>query len=214
MSLTNATASQARRRNARGEGALLRGEILAAAAEILDETGDEHAVTLRAVARKIGIAAPSIYAHFADRYAILMALVLEGFASLEDRLTRALDQAGSDSVERLEALSKAYLTFAADEPRRYKVMFGGIWDASEAVDTNALTKSEMETLGQDTLGLLTEAMREAVADGRAVSDDPPADATALWLCLHGLAYARATLPFFPFPPDIVDRVVRPAMRLV
>lgn len=48
-------------RNRRGEGALLRTEILTAATELIEAGGDERAVTLRAVARRAGIAAPSIY---------------------------------------------------------------------------------------------------------------------------------------------------------
>ena len=55
-----------RARNRRGEGARLRDDIVAAAVALLDETGDQAAVSLRAVARRVGIAAPSIYRHFAD----------------------------------------------------------------------------------------------------------------------------------------------------
>ncbi|WP_374213337.1 TetR family transcriptional regulator [Crossiella sp. SN42] len=42
---------------------MLRAEILAAAAGLINDGGDERAVTLRAVARRTGIAAPSIYLH-------------------------------------------------------------------------------------------------------------------------------------------------------
>jgi len=47
-----------RQPNRRGEGVRLRSEILAAAAKILDATGDESAVTLRAVARAAGLGGP------------------------------------------------------------------------------------------------------------------------------------------------------------
>ena len=69
----------------------LRGEILSAAAQILDATGDENAVTLRAVARAAGISAPSIYAHFPNRQAILLALVQDAFNDLTDHLRAAAD---------------------------------------------------------------------------------------------------------------------------
>ena len=49
-----------RTRNRRGEGNRLRDEIVTAAVELLDETGDEGTVTLRSVARRVGIAAPKI----------------------------------------------------------------------------------------------------------------------------------------------------------
>lgn len=50
----------ARQRNRRGEGAHLRDEIIAGASAILERTGSEENLTLRAVAREVGIAAPSI----------------------------------------------------------------------------------------------------------------------------------------------------------
>ena len=70
-----------RARNPRGEGGRLRADIVAAAHALLDEAG-EDAVTLRAVARRVGISAPSIYAHFADRQAILLAVATDAFAEL------------------------------------------------------------------------------------------------------------------------------------
>ncbi|RYF62338.1 MAG: TetR/AcrR family transcriptional regulator, partial [Cytophagaceae bacterium] len=49
-----------RARNPRGSGARLRGEIVAAAATLIARTGSDQAVTLRSVAREVGISAPSI----------------------------------------------------------------------------------------------------------------------------------------------------------
>src|SRR3954462_12715273 len=114
-----------RSRNRRGEGARLRDEIVAAAAALLEETGTEQAVTLRAVARRVGIAAPSIYAHFADRQAILLAVVQGAFAELAEALRAT--QTGTDAppeddpVAQLRAACTAYLDFAATRPQRYRV---------------------------------------------------------------------------------------------
>lgn len=70
-------------------------------------TPDEQAVTLRAVARRVGIAAPSIYAHFADRQAILLALVRDAFAELGRELSAADAAAGPDPEQRLRAACTA-----------------------------------------------------------------------------------------------------------
>ena len=114
-----------RTRNRRGEGARLRDDILAAGVALLDETGDEQAVTLRAVARRVGIAAPSIYVHFADRQAILHAIAVTAFTELTDWITDARDAAdAADPVARLRATCDAYLDFAEQRPQRYQVMFG------------------------------------------------------------------------------------------
>lgn len=209
------SAAPARRpRNPRGQGARLRADILGAAAELLEETGDEKAVTLRAVARRVGIAAPSIYAHFADPQAILVAIVREAFAELLQHLQAAEAGAGSDPVARLRAVCAAYLDFARSRPQRYRVAFGGLWDSAEAVEGAAITESEAAGLGQDALEVIVAALRECVATGRSGSTDPFADAVALWVGLHGLAHQRVVAPLFPWPEDVAERLVDPLARLL
>jgi AcrR family transcriptional regulator len=117
--------SRNRSRNRRGEGRLLRTEILAAATELLDAGGDERAVTLRAVARRAGIAAPSIYPHFPGQAAILLAIVQQGFEGLADQIRSAVDAAGDDPRLRLDAACTAFVDFADSHPERYRTMFGG-----------------------------------------------------------------------------------------
>ena len=68
----------------------MRAEIVAGAAAVLEETGSEDAVTLRAVARRVGIAAPSIYGHFDDRDQILLAVIADAFAELDAALVAAI----------------------------------------------------------------------------------------------------------------------------
>ena len=76
-----------RERNRRGEGGKLRAEILEGATALLEQNGSEEAVTLRAVARQVGISAPSIYSHFPDREAIVDAIVDGAFSgSRGDRI--------------------------------------------------------------------------------------------------------------------------------
>src|SRR5450755_1847650 len=87
-----------RRRNARGEGVRLADDIVAGALALIERAGTDEAVTLRAVAREIGIAAPSIYAHFADRDAIVMAVVLRVFDELSDAIEKGVAAAGPDPV--------------------------------------------------------------------------------------------------------------------
>src|SRR3984893_14334035 len=64
-----------RTRNARGEGDRLRDEIIAAAIKVLSTIGAEDPFSLRAVAKEAKIAAPSVYIHFADRNALLQAVL-------------------------------------------------------------------------------------------------------------------------------------------
>jgi len=198
--------------NRRGEGNRLRGAILAAAAEVLDETGNENAVTLRAVARRAGIAAPSIYAHFDDRQAILLALAEQAFEDLAAALSAAADPGTAAEVQ-LRATCAAYLEHAARRPQRYRVMFGGLWSAADAVAAGAVPADAVTALGQAALHVLTARLQACVDAGSSTSTDPEVDAVALWLGLHGLAHQRAVSTAFPWPPGVADRVIGPLAGL-
>ncbi|MBB4688063.1 TetR/AcrR family transcriptional regulator [Amycolatopsis jiangsuensis] len=202
---TSAPVSPARARNRRGEGARLRADIVAAAAELLDETGDESAVTLRSVARRVGIAAPSIYRHFPDQPSIMLAVVRETFAGLEAGLRTELASAGADPRRQLFAVCTAYLDFAQRHPGRYRTMFGGLWmpDLGEG----SLSESDVSSLGDACLQVLAGALEACVSAGYSTTDDLDADVVALWLGLHGLAHQRSVTVSFPWPADIAERLI-------
>ncbi|MEV1026897.1 TetR/AcrR family transcriptional regulator [Streptomyces sp. NPDC050264] len=196
----------ARVRNRRGEGGRLREDIVDAAAALLDETGDERTITLRSVARKIGIAAPSIYPHFPDQPAIMLAVVRREFAALEAHLRTAVDEAGDDPRDRLYALCRAYLGYAQDHPARYRTMFGGLW--MPTLGDSSLTEEELTTLGATALQFLAEALADCVAAGQSTATDPQLDAVTLWVCLHGLAHQHAATRIFPWPQEsVADAII-------
>ncbi|MFI1397111.1 TetR/AcrR family transcriptional regulator [Streptomyces sp. NPDC020681] len=195
----------ARARNRRGEGARLRDDIVAAAVELLEETGDESAVTLRSVARRVGIAAPSIYRHFPDQPTIMLAVAQQAFAELEAQLRAALDAADNDPRKRLFAVCTAYLKFAEDHPGRYRTMFGGLWMPDLSKST--LTDTDISSLGDANMTLLSGTLSDCVTAGCATSTDLVADSVALWLGLHGLAHQRSVTVAYPWPPDIAERMI-------
>ena len=194
-----------RARNRRGQGAQLRGDILRAAQQLLDEGGGQ-AVTLRAVARRAGIAAPSIYPHFSDRDAILLALAQDAFAALEQELRRAQETAAG-ATGRLIATCTAYLDFARAWPNRYRIMFGAVWNAQDALQRFPERSEDLTQLGTSTFTVLVDALVACVQAEESVSVDPFADATALWVGLHGLAQLRAATPLFPWPPHLEDQMI-------
>lgn len=201
----SAAPKQTRSRNRRGEGGRLREDIIAAAVELLDEEGDERAITLRSVARRVGIAAPSIYRHFPDQPAIMLAVVQGEFAGLRDSLRSSVENAGDDPLRRMYAVCDAYLDYARTHPQRYRTMFGGLWMPD--LDDSSLTKEDLATLGNESMHLLIDTLSDCAAAGQSTSTDPVSDAVALWLGLHGLAHQRAVAESFPWPPDIADRVI-------
>jgi AcrR family transcriptional regulator len=180
-------ATAPRSRNRRGEGSHLRTEILAAATELLDSTGNEQAVTLRAVARRAGITAPSIYPHFPDRPAIMLAVRRQAFTELTGALRSAADE---DPRQRLLAICQTYLEFAQQHPERYRTMFSGLG----------------ADLGVETTRILTDSLSACVTADLCTSKDPAADASALWLGLHGFAHQLTVTRSYPWPADLTQRI--------
>jgi AcrR family transcriptional regulator len=176
-----------RSRNPRGQGSRLRHEILAAARVLVEEQG-EQAVTLRSVASQVGIAAPSIYAHFPDREAIFDALIDEAFGELTTMVAAAMD-CQAEPVKRLRAACAAYLDFAMLRPNRYQLAFA-------ARQTNVTPRPAASIAFE----LLVNAIRGCVHTGESASIDPFGDATAIWVALHGYATLHASRPAFAWPP--------------
>jgi AcrR family transcriptional regulator len=92
-------------------------EIVHAARELLEEEGSD-ALSMRRLAARLGIQAPSIYKHLPDKRALENALVSEGFAQVSVELDAALE--GTD--DSLEALGVAYRAFARRHPHLYRLM--------------------------------------------------------------------------------------------
>ena len=90
---------------------------------MIEREGTDEAVTLRAVAREVGIAAPSIYAHFQDRGAIMLAVVARVFDELTEAISARVRSAGDDPVERLVAGCEGYVDFGLSRPARYRILF-------------------------------------------------------------------------------------------
>ncbi len=203
------SSSAVRSRNRRGEGVRLREDILRAAAGLLEESGREDAVTLRAVARAVGISAPSIYAHFSDREQILDAVVAEAFDDLSRSIREAIESE-SGSLDRLEAGVRTYVAFGMERPQRYRVLFG-------RVGAGGPFEGGVDELsgpaGETAFGILVDGIAACVADGVSASTDPAGDAAALWAALHGFVTLCGPESDFPWPEDLVGLFLRRLARI-
>jgi AcrR family transcriptional regulator len=209
-----------RRRNARGQGARLSEEIVAAALTLIDRDGSAEAVTLRAVAREIGIAAPSIYPHFADRDAILTAVVARLFDDLAAAIRAGVAAAGPDPVRQLLAGCEAYVRFGLRHPARYGVLFSGPRPAATAEYCRPVLlgpgQRPVLEFGAEAFALLADAIGNCVATGSSASTDVVADGTAVWVALHGTVTLRTARPRFPWPEPpaaFVRQLVLPLAKI-
>lgn len=87
-------------------------------------------LSLRELARDVGVSANAAYRHFEDKAALLTALAVTGFERLAQRMQRgqaAVGKPGSAvavAVGRFKATGRAYVDFALEHPGLFRVMFG------------------------------------------------------------------------------------------
>jgi AcrR family transcriptional regulator len=209
-----------RQRNARGQGARLSEDILDAALALIDRSGSQESVTLRAIAREIGIAAPSIYPHFEDREAIVLAVVARLFDELSAAIRAGVAAAGTDPVDQLMAGCEAYVRFGLQHPARYGVLFSGSRPPATAAHAQPYVieagEHPLAGLGADAFGLLADAIAGCVEAGASASTDVVRDGTAVWVALHGTVTLRTALPAFPWPEPagtFVRQLVLPLAKI-
>jgi AcrR family transcriptional regulator len=187
--------------NKRGEGGKLREEILAAAGSILETTGNDDAMTLRAVARQARITAPAIYAHFSDRYDILRTVIETAFADLAAAMAAAAN-AHADPAERLRAVGHAYLDFAAEQPHHYRVLFERHRATSHNLHGSTVVNTDVRTMvGADAFGVLLDATTACIDSGASTATDAISATNRIWIGLHGQATLQASMPWHPWPAD-------------
>jgi AcrR family transcriptional regulator len=100
----------------------LRTALLEQAERTVRERG-VHALSLRELAREVGVSHGAPRRHFPDRQALLDALAEAGFARLGAELRRAVDGAGEDFEARLQATATAYVHFATRDAALLELMF-------------------------------------------------------------------------------------------
>lgn len=196
MSTTPGSAAR-RRPNARGQGELLREEIVSAAVRMLDELADDEALSLRAVARAVSIAATSVYLHFPDRDA----LVLAAMRRCNEELLWAGDEAAAardDPAAALRARILAQVDWAQRHPGLYKVMH-------ESGVNRRLGMPFKETV----LARLVAAVRRCVGP----DEDAATVALDLWTAVNGMLSMRINEPDRAWPP-VAEQVDRFLAKLV
>ena len=221
MTSTTPKPSQPRRNNRRGEGQRLREELLAAADAIVTETGDGSALSLRSVAARAGVAATSVYLHFADIDALKAALAQRCFAEFAAARDQAAAGAG-DPAATLIAGCQAYVRYALDHPGQYRLMFSPdlptlapsiSTGSTSPIDGSGSERAQPEASPSNSAfdGLVNSIQRCQHADIASTDTDPTRLAVLVWTALHGQASLRMNRPDFPWPPlenMITELVIR------
>jgi AcrR family transcriptional regulator len=210
--VTTPTATDAaplrRSRSRRGQGELLRDEILAAAERILIETNDQAALSIRAIAAAVGVTPPSIYLHFADRNDLVFA-VCERHAEQLDKAMAVAAEAVEDPWERIRRRGYAYLRWGLDNPEHYRIL---MLSRPDHTPDRLLDERLADTAG---LVPAAEDVGAAIAKGQLVSAGEPVETTELlWMMVHGMVSLLISKPGFPFGPvdEVYERMFDVAYR--
>lgn len=195
----------ARVRLRRGEGDRLREEVLDAAEQLMVDAASADAVSIRAISQVVGVTAPSIYRHFADRDALVLAACERAYNRFDDYIDKAAADA-TDPLHDIKSRALAYVRWALDNPGQYRVLFmlPGTHTHDEETAHNSFDadKSHIQGLQQ-----LDHALADAVAQGLIQPIGPTMElATLLWSMVHGIASIRIAQPEFPWP-DVEKTVV-------
>lgn len=155
----------------------LRRALVETSSALVDAEG-AGALSLRQVAKKLGVSHAAPSHHFADRPALLAAVAARGFADLAEAMTKARER-HTDPVARLNATGVAYVRFAADHPERFRLMFGPEI-AKEDGDADLMTATGCA------FDVLVSSVSAALGN-EATAERVRIVTTAAWSLVHGLA---------------------------
>src|ERR1700760_4531232 len=136
------------------------------------EQGGPEAISLKALAKTLGVSQPAPYRHFADRDALLVAVTAEAFRQFNTTLREAL--AKSSRRSKLSRLAQAALVFGLERSGTYRLMFASQTMACAERD------SELHVAAQETFALLLDALdgpRDILRERHALQ---------IWASLHGV----------------------------
>ena len=154
--------------------------------QALLETALEHLrlygpdkISLRALARDVGVSQTAPYRHFEDKTALLAALAAEGFRRLNKASGLVINSENS-AAKTLQMSGKAYIHFALDNPELYRLMFGPVLSPDGDFP-------ELEEAGGQAFGVIISIVQRGIERGEFVNKDPLLVANSTWAMVHGIA---------------------------
>ncbi len=152
-------------------------KIIKAAQRILEKEGAE-AVSMRRVAKDVGITAMAIYRHYPDRAALLKAIADLGFADLAATVAGKRYSGGFE--ERIAKMGDVYLDFALDNPRLYELMF-----LAKRAGARQYPR-DFKAGRSPTVNLMVRVLEEGMAAGHFKRDDAHEINFEMGALAHGL----------------------------
>lgn len=158
----------------------LRQAVIDAALQLAEESGDER-ISLREVARRVGVSSGAPFRHFADHAALMTAIAEEATVRLKLMVERDQHQSPPAAIERLRTMGHSFLSWALQHPTSFRLVSARRlydFDASPALLTH------FHAVRDRTIALVQQAQAEG-----DLPDDVPSDRLALMLrsAVYGMA---------------------------
>jgi AcrR family transcriptional regulator len=151
--------------------------------------GPADALSLREIARSVGVSATAVYRHFPDKAALLSALCQEGDRRLAEAFRAAMSKAkpGHDAFD---AMGRAYVRFALDNPALFRLMMSPVGGDRSQGEAASMLGDTLADLG----GARTSSKTREIQRLKA------------WAIVHGLAMLMLD-GLVPADPALIDSVI-------
>lgn len=181
----------------------LRRDLLDGALAVIEAEGTS-ALSLRAVARRVGVSHAAPKNHFEDKTALFTAIAIEGFQGLGAAMSAAISDA-PDPVSAARASGVAYVRYAIANPAHFRVMW-----RNELLGEDPL----LEEAGAHAFGALVAVAERAQATGWGAQVAPDDIAAIAWTCVHGLAQLWLDGPLAEIDGRSIDELTEAVTRAI
>jgi AcrR family transcriptional regulator len=155
----------------------LRTALLEQAERTVRERGVQE-LSLRELARDVGVSHGAPRRHFPDRQALLDALAIAGFDRLGSELREAMDGAGENFRARVQATATAYIRFATRDAALLELMFAG---------KHQQPSGELQTAAESAFAVMLELIEQGQREGALDSGERERVGLVLFATIQGIA---------------------------
>ena len=137
-------------------------------------------LSLRKIARQIGVSHNAPYRHFPDKESLLAEIAKIGFIELQQTLQQSFMDSPDDWQKKLETIGVAYVKYAVNHQAYYRVMFGDGY-------TNYEKYPQLAQASKEAFNVLLKVIKSGQEAKIFNSEDPMQLARVCWSLVHGVS---------------------------